>query len=319
MPRNIRNTAILAKIETTAGTDAVPTGALDALLVSNPTFDKQYQNVDRSIVRGYLGASEQLAGNRSIQIGFEVEVSGSGAAGTAPAWGRLLRGCAMAEVVSAGQRVEYNPISTALQTLTIYYYKDGVVHRALGCMGTFEAMLEEGSIPKFKFTFTGLDGGPVAQVTPAQTLTAWRTPVVVNSLNAAQVKLGATYSAGAFTGGTDFCTRGLMLNIGNEVRYSTMLGPCSAVDILNREATGSLSLDLDAAAEVAAYAAIDANTLTTVGLIHGVGAGNRVLFFAPAAQRINPKDEDYDGRLLLGMELRLTPVAGNDELRIVAL
>lgn len=319
MPRKIRNTAILAKIETTVGTDAVPTGAANALLVSNPTFDKQYQNVDRSIIRSYLGASEQLAGNRNVQIGFEVEVSGSGTAGTAPAWGPLLQACAMAETITAAQRVEYNPISTALKTITIYYYKDGVVHKALGCMGTFEAMLEEGSIPKFKFTFTGIDGGPVAQANPALTLTAWRTPVVVNSLNAAQVKLGATYSAGAFTGGTDFCTRGLMLNMGNEVRYSSMLGACTGVDIVDRAASGSLSLDLDAAQEVAAYTAIDANTLTSVGLIHGTVAGGKVLFFAPAAQRINPKDEDYDGRLLLGMELRLTPLSGNDELRIVAL
>lgn len=34
MPRYIRNTVILAKLETSYGTDAAPTGA-DALLVSN--------------------------------------------------------------------------------------------------------------------------------------------------------------------------------------------------------------------------------------------------------------------------------------------
>lgn len=37
MARNSRNTIILAKIETTPGIDAVPTGAANALLVSDPT------------------------------------------------------------------------------------------------------------------------------------------------------------------------------------------------------------------------------------------------------------------------------------------
>ncbi len=35
MPRYTRKTAILAKIETTYGTDAAPTGAANALLISN--------------------------------------------------------------------------------------------------------------------------------------------------------------------------------------------------------------------------------------------------------------------------------------------
>jgi len=319
MSRLTRLTAILAKVETTYGTDAAPTGADNALLVSEPTLTHNYNNVDRNNLKAFLGADEQLVGTRSVTIGFDVEISGSGTAGTAPAWGPLLRGCAMAQTITAGQRVEYNPISTGFESLTIHYHRDGVRHAATGCRGTVEFMLEEGSIPKMRFSFTGLDAGPTAAANPNQTLTAWRTPQVVTTANSAAVKLGATYSAGALSGGTDFCTRGLMLNLGNEVTFSSMLGPCTKVDIQNRAATGSLQLDLDAAGEVAQYSAVNANTLTSVGLLHGSSAGNRVLVFAPAAQRINPSQQDFNGRIQIGMDLRLTPVAGNDELRIVAL
>lgn len=318
MPRKIRNTAILAKIETTIGTDALPTGAADALLVSNPTCDYTYNNVDRDNIRSFLGASEQLAGTRYVTLGFDVEVSGSGTAGTAPAWGKLLRACAMAETLTALMRAEYNPITSGFEALTIYYYDDGVVHRAVGCMGNMEMMLEESGIPKFKFSFTGIDGGVVVQANPVQTLTAWRAPLVITNGNTGNIKLGATYADGALTGGTDFCSRGLTLNLGNDAKFNSMLGPCTGVDIYDRQATGSLQLDLDATAEVAAYTAVAANTLTSVGLVHGVADGARVLVFAPAVQRINPKHTDYEGRILISFDLRLTPLVGNDELRIVA-
>ena len=51
----MRNTAILAKIETTPGTDAAPTGAANALLVSNASFEFNYNNFDRDPLRGYMG------------------------------------------------------------------------------------------------------------------------------------------------------------------------------------------------------------------------------------------------------------------------
>jgi hypothetical protein len=319
MARKTRNTVILAKIETTVGTDSVPTGAANALMVSNPSFDLSISNVDRDIIRSYLGASEQLVGTRFVQMSFDVEMSGSGTAGTAPAWGALLQGCAFAETISAGQRVEYNPVSTAFKTLTIYFYDDGVLHKALGCMGNVQMLAEEGTIPKFRFTFTGVDGGITAVSNATPTLTAWRTPVVVTTDNSGQVNLGGTYATGTVTGGTAFCSRGVTFDAGNEVSYLSMLGPCSGVDITNRQSTGSLTLDLDAAAEVAAFTSVIANTLTSVSLLHGTAAGSRVLLFAPAVQRINPQHQDNDGRIHIGFDLRLTPVAGNDEIRVVAL
>lgn len=318
MARKTRNTVILAKIETTIGTDAVPVGATDALLVTNPTFTYNINNVDRDVLRSTFGASEQLAGSRSVTMAFDVEIAGSGTAGTAPAWGKLLRACAFAEVVTAGQRVEYNPVSTGFSALTIYYYRDGVLKKSLGSMGTVQFMAEEGAIPRFRFTFTGLDGGIAAAANATPTLTAWRTPQVVNNDNTGQVILGGTYATGAITGGTAFCSRGVMFDAGNAVSFMSMLGPCSGVDITDRQSTGSITMDLDAAAEVAAVTAVLANSVTSVGVSHGSTAGNRVLLFAPAAQRINPQEVDSDGRAHCSFDLRLVPVSGNDELRVVA-
>lgn len=318
MARSNRNTAILAKIETTQGTDAVPTGAANALLISDASFDISYNNVDRSLIRGFYGGAEQLAGTRFVDMSFSVEISGSGAAGTAPAWGPLLQACGYAEAVTASTRVDYTPVSTGQKSLTIYYSDDGVLHKALGCMGNVQFSMGAGERPLLKFTFSGIDGGTTAAANPTLTLTAWKAPLVITDANTGDIKLGGTYSAGAITGGTVYPSRGLSLDAGNKVAKIDLLGGQS-IDLTDRDVTGSMQLELTAAQEVSFYADVNANTLTSVSFEHGTTAGEKVIFHAPNVQRVNPKHTDYEGRIHHTFDLRCLPTTGNDDLRIVVL
>jgi hypothetical protein len=70
---------------------------------------------------------------------------------------------------------------------------------------------------------------------------------------------------------------------------------------------------------VAFYGDVNANALTTMSFEHGTTAGAKVAFFMPSVQRANPKHADYEGRIHHTFDLRLLPVSGNDELRIVVL
>lgn len=316
MTRLIRNTAILAKLETTAGTDAVPTGADDAMLISNASFEVSYNNVDRSLLRGFLGASEQLVGTRVVNITFESEISGSGTAGTAPVWGRLLQACAFTETVAATYAA-YTPISTNMKTLTIKYVRDGLINTATGCMGSVEMAMGEGERPVFKFKFMGVDGGAAAGVNPVTVLTAWKSPSVITDPNSGDIKLGGTYAAGVLTGGTSYLSRGISINLANDVKNMSMLGG-SYISITDRQPTGSLQLELTAVQEAAMMTEINANTLTSISFEHGTTAGAKVAIFSPSVQRINPKHADYQGNAQFGMDLRFIPLAGNDELVILA-
>lgn len=318
MGRKTRKTAILAKLEATYGTDAVPTGVANAIQVSNPTYELISENVARELMRPFMGASEDLTGTRWAKVTFDVEISGSGTAGTAPAWGPLLRACAMAEVLSAGVSVEYSPVTDALESLSIYHSIAGVRNKLLGCMGNAQLMMEEGTRAVFKFTFIGLDGGAFVAGDPTLTLTAWKVPLAITNANTAGIKLGASYAAGVLTGGTGYPSRGITLDLGNAVKQVALLGDQS-VDVNDRASSGSCQLSLTDAQEVAMRADINSNTLTSLGFVHGLAAGAKVLVFAPKVQRTNPKYQDYEGRVLMGMDLRLTPDVGNDELRIVAL
>jgi len=319
MARKVRNTAILAKIETIYGTDAVPVGATDAILISNFSANPlAASNVKRGLVRPYFGGSEELVGAAHVEISFDVELQGSGAAGTAPAWGKLLRACAFAEVVTAATRVDYTPISSALESLTIYYYDDGVLHKALGCFGDFTLKAGVGERPVLSFKYLGLDGGISAAVLPSVTLTAWKTPLVVNDANTSDILLGCTYATGALSGGTSYPSRGLEMSLGGQVVYTPLVGG-ESIDFNDRESVGKIQLDLTAANEVTFMAAVKANTTQGIGFVHGATAGSKVLIHGPAAQLTNPSKQDVNGRRLIGYDVRLVPVDGNDELRIVAL
>ena len=320
MSRYTRNTAILAKLETTVGTDAVPTGAANALLVKEQSITPlEAQNVDRALIRPYFGASEQLVGPGLVRVSFTVELQGSGTAGTAPAWWPLMQACGYADggTLSTPARNELLPQTDNFKTVTIYYNDSGVLHKLLGAVGTFslEAMADQ--IPAIKFDFIGSDGGISAADLPALTLTAFKTPYVVGPTTAVDVKLGATYATGAFTGGTQYVSTGLMIDGGNTTGLTTFVSK-QTPEITDRQVTGKVELELDAAQEVALMQIVKDNTLQRLAFQVGLVAGRKIMIHAPGVQLTNPTKGERNGVRVIGYDLRLVPISGNDELRLIA-
>lgn len=317
--RYIRNTAILAKIESTYGVDSSPTEGANALLVSNVSINPlAAKNVDRDLIRPYLGGSEQLFGTAYVQIGFDVELSGSGAAGTAPAYGPLLRACGFVETVTASVRTEYNLTTPASDSLSIYYFCDGAKHVARGCRGGMTIKMSSGARPVMSFTFMGLDGGVTANSPSALTLSAFKTPAIVSEPNTGDLTFGCTYTAATptLTGGTGYPSQGVDIELGNAVSHIPLLGG-EAVEVTSRSVTGSIALDLTAAQEVTFMSTVKANTTQSLGLMHGTADGYKVMVFMPAVQLIDPSKVDVEGKLLCGYGVRALPASGNDELKIV--
>lgn len=322
MSRYSRKTVILAKIETTVGTDAEPVGATDAMLVSNMSITPlNAKNVSRDLIRPYFGGSEQLVGTAYVECSFDVEIQSSGSmvTPTVPAWDPLLRACGFAATSAANVRVEYNPITDAMEAATIKYFDDGVLHIMLGARGTVSLKMGVGDKPVFSFKMSGIDGGVSATANASATLTAFKTPLIVTDANSADIMLGCTYTAAtpAIAGGTAYTSRGLQIDLGNTVNHTPLLGG-ESIDITQRETTGGCELDLSAAQEVAFMASVKAATTQSLGFQHGTAAGYKVLIFAPAVQLVSPKKTDVNGRRLIGYDLRFIPLAGNDEIKIIA-
>lgn len=319
MSRFIRKTVILAKIESVYGTDSTPTGSANALVVSNLSITPiNANNVARDIIREAFGASQQLVGTYYVEMGFDVEIQGSGTAGTAPAWGPLLRACGFAEAVTASTRVDYTPITDSPESMTIYWYDDGVLHKATGCFGNAEIKMGVGERPVYTFRFLGLYNAVSAASNPSTTLTAWKVPEVVNNANTDGLLIGCSYSAGALSGGTEYARGAFSLNLGNQVNFTALVGG-ETIDISQREVSGSVTLDLTASQEATFAADVLANTTSAMGFVHGTTSGLKTLLFMPAVQLVNYSKQEINGKRLIGYDMRAIPVSGNDELRIVSL
>lgn len=97
-----RNAVLLAKIETTEGSDPTPDGANNAVLVSDLSITPLAGNtVDLAYVRPYFGASPSLRTSEYVEVQFTVDIAGTATAGTAPPWGPLLRACGFSQTLTA--------------------------------------------------------------------------------------------------------------------------------------------------------------------------------------------------------------------------
>lgn len=323
MSRFVRNTVLLAKIEATYGTDSVPAGATDAILLSNPSFKLNTNNVDRDIVRPYFGASENLVGTKWLETGWESEAVGGGTAGTPPPIGTLIRACAMAEAATATVRTDYTPITDAQESLSMYVYRSGARHKSLGSRGKISLSMKEGEIPKFNFQMMGLYGG-IAAATPAGVdFSGFQTPQVVTNTNTVEMKLGSSVNIDALapviSGGTAYPSLGIELDWGLNVPLTPLIGS-ETIDVTDRKVTGKITLDLSAADEVTEEGLVLANTLTSLTLSHGTVAGKKMLVYLPRMQLTNPQDTDLNGRLLKTYDLIAVPTlatGGNDEIHII--
>ncbi|MBB6251428.1 phage tail tube protein [Nitrospirillum iridis] len=96
-----RNSVVLAKVETTAGTDAAPVAGTDEVLVENLSISFNANNIQTHEVTGGLDSLDDIVGGLNGQISFDVYLKGSGTPGTAPEFGKLLKACQFSEIVTA--------------------------------------------------------------------------------------------------------------------------------------------------------------------------------------------------------------------------
>jgi hypothetical protein len=320
MSRLLRKTIILAKTHATYTTDPVPTGAANAMLVSNCSIDTlNADSKDRDVIRAYLGASEQLLGSRYKSVSFDIELVG-GLIGVAPNWGPLIRACGFAETITAVTRVDYTPVSNAFDAVAIYYFDDGLLHKLLGARGTCSIKATVGEIPKMSFKFVGLDGGDSAVANPTADTSLFQVPQVVIDANTDDLTWGGTHAAvvaPAITAGTTYPSQGLELDFGVSAPFTPLLGG-ESVPITQRSITGFCAMDLTAAQAVTFQDKVRNGTLESLGLKHGTGVGKQSLFFMPNVQCVKPEKREINGIRLEGYSLRMVPTsAGNDEFRLV--
>lgn len=300
-----RKIAVLAKLQP-GDVDAVPTGGANAILGCNPKITPmEADRVERDVVRPYFGAGQEIPVGTRMKAEFEVELAGAGAAGTVPAWGVLMRGCAFAETVTAGTKVEYTPVSDSLEKLSIHYNLDGVNHILLAARGTVSFDLANKKLPKLKFVYTGVYGGIADAALPAVTLTAFQTPVPFTAEHVASFTLH----------GHSPRVESLSVDIANDVKHRSLPGGAEYVAITDRKPSGSCVIEAVRLAEKDYFAVARSAAAGALSVVHGKVAGNIVELDANVTIG-NPDYGDSEGIVTMTLPLSVVPINGNDEFKL---
>lgn len=309
MPLLTRRRTILAKTEVTYGVDPTPTGSANAILIRNLNVTPLNAEVaSRDLVRPYLGNSEQLIASKHVQLDFEVELAGSGTAGTAPAYGPLLKACGLAETDGVSD-VVYAPVSSGFGSATIYFNIDGVLHKVTGARGNMEINIGARAIPFMKFTFTGIYNAPSDAALPTVDYSAFQTPLAANTSNT------TGFQFFSFAG----VLESLSLNLGNAVNYRSLIGSESVI-MTDRQVSGTAVFEAPTITSKDFFAAALASTLGNLAITHGTSSGNKFQIASSRIDIANPTYTDNNGIHMLSVPFVAVPSSsGNDEISFTVL
>lgn len=304
MALKFRKKVILAKIETTYGTDSSPTGADNAMLVGDVSitpFDSD--TIERGTVQPFLGSRQQLHVATRVMLEFNVEIAGAGAAGDVPKYGPLLRACGLSETVTASTKVDYAPVSASEESVTVHFHQDGQKHALVGCRGTFTMTLNAKNIPVFRFRMMGLYVAPATAADPTPTLTGFQVPKHVSTVNT------PTLSLHSFAGKIS----AFSMDHGNSVIHRELVNE-SSIQITDRRVSGSIAMEAPVLSTKNWFTIAKAETLGALALVHGTVAGNIVEIAAANVQIIEPNYTEEDAVVMVQMGLNFTPSgSGNNE------
>lgn len=305
MTKFARNKALLVKVEPTYGEDSAPTGAANAIQATNFNFEPSVgQDVSRDLILPWMGQQGIIQTGNYARISYDVEVAGSGTAGTPPAYGPCLRAAQMAEVITAGQDVKYNPISNNFESATHYFVNDGIKHIMFGCRGTWKLNFQPSQIARWTFTMTGLLGTITDAAMPVVDLSKFIKPVPVNKAN-------TTFSLFGYDGACE----AFSFDLGADIQPRLLINE-ESIESVDRQMTGQATMAAASLATIDWFGKAAAHETGAMAAQHGTVAGNIVAFSGAKFQLGRPSYAENQKIINNQLPLLPLPTLGNDEFLI---
>lgn len=303
-----RKKFLIAKIESTYGTDPTPVGGNDAVQVTNLEVTPiESDNVQAAAFQGFIGNSTRgtLVANKRVAVTFDVELGGSGAAGTAPAFGPLLKSCGLSETTVASTSVTYAGVSSSFDSATIYCFYDGTRHKITGARGTVTFNMTAGQFPTASFVMTGIYNAPDdTALSGSFTVANQAAALEINDTNV---------TTATFHGVTDVRLESLDLALNNEVLYKETASS-QEVLITNRTPSGTAVIEAPAVGTTDYFAKATAVATGNSSFVIGAAGGNIITMTMAQTDITGVSYGDTNGVVSLSMPyLALPSTSGNDE------
>ena len=306
-----RKKFLIAKIESSYGTDPTPVGGSDAIQVTNLEVTPiESDNVQAAAYQGFIGNSTRgtLVANKRVSVTFDVELAGSGTAGTAPAFGPLLKAAGLSETVVSATSVTYAGVSSSFDSATIYCFYDGTRHKITGARGSVSFNFTAGQFAVASFNMIGIYNAPDDTALSG-------TFTVANQAAAIEVN-DSNMTTSTFHGVTSARIESFDLALNNELIYKETAAS-QEVLITNRTPGGTAVIEAPAVGSTDYFAKAAAAATGSTSLVLGGTAGNIITLTAAQTDITGVSYGDTNGVISLSMPyLALPTTAGNDELSL---
>ncbi len=302
---------LLVKTESSYGVDALPLPASDSVLAQNVQVRFLSRSMQRNPLAASMGNSGSLEFTEGVEISFETELKGSGAAGTPPEIAPLLKACNLAENITPSSSVDYTPHSLTgteqgAESVSIYLYYDHMLIRILGARGDITSIqTNSGAFGLVRFRFHGFFATPADTTFPA-----WNPdvsiipPRFVNALFSIDSYAGILHQFSFSLNNTILPRRSANATNGIEEYLITGRNPAGRID--PEFPTPLTTKDF--------FAMRETNTKTALHLQLGNSAGNIISFDAPFTQIRDVALGERDNTLVANINLSFTfSATGDDE------
>lgn len=308
MAKSMKKMLLLASVQSAPGEAVVPTAATNAVLVRafmpEPIVAEQ---VSRDLIRPYKGNSGKLTVGEHRKFTFEVELAGSGTAGTAPAWGPILMACGFAETVTTATDVRYQPVSGGEPVMTMYGYVDGTLFKMEDARGTVSFELNAKSIPVMKFEFLGTYSPATEDAMPAGVgYSKFMQPLTVGKKNTPTLEIF----------GHAACTNAFSINMANQLAWRELIN-CAGTASPDRQPTGSITMEFPKTTTKDWGELVRTSTTGALNIVHGLTKGHIVELQLPSIQPGPFSLQDDASNVMMSLPFDINPVLGDDELVVI--
>lgn len=304
MSKFSKHKIVLFKLAGTYGVDPGATPELNGIQTKDfKWMPMEGSDIDRDLEQAHMGAQGTLAAELHAKVTFGVELAPSGTAGTAPAWGPLLRACGVAETIDPDTSVTYNPVSAGHESGTMAFALDGTQYVSHGIRGNCTLEFSAQGIPYLQFEFTGLFTPPAETPIAAPNLAAFAKPIIVSDAN----------TDFTLAGNADLVLRKLSLDLGNSVETSLLVGQ-EEVDITDKSETLEMTVRAVSLGVFDPYQYALDKTPVAASLVHGKTAGKIATLAIPAVEIQRPQGvEHVNGKVEWPLRATPLPVVANDQ------
>ena len=261
----------------------------------------------RDLVRPFPTGDEQIPTFGNVSLEIEVEMAGFGTAGPVaptPALDALLRIAGRSRTITAATKVDYALVFPGTDTATLYWYRDGRLHKAFGCRASLKRRYKRNDVPVYVFSVMGLYGGVSAAALPTADLSAFIEPVVCVP--------GSLVSTLFGIGGIGL--ESLEIDDGVTLEHRNLPNQAEYIRAVSRVSKGSIEIESVPQATYDFWAAMRAGTKGALSVTLGTVAGNIIVDTAPRVQVKEPDLVENQSLEHLKLNLAFLPTnAGNDE------